>query len=235
MSGDAVIVAPELESPRPAEGADFSDAITFSFGDERVGVFGMARAGIADATATGLGVLFAGHATVAARAVGGVPLTAAAWESVDAAGVTTTVVDPLERWTVAFDAGDDGGFTLEFAAVGSAVASTGGGMAGYEQLCRVRGTVRVGDREVAVDCLGQRGHQWGRPDWNRLSMARTLGAWLADDSAVMISAFRDAKAKDHSHDAISAVVLEGSPLTEVAIGEPQLSNAYDEDVRKRRS
>jgi hypothetical protein len=225
----------ELETPRPAAGDGFSDAVTFSFGDDAVGLFGMARAGIADGTATGLAVLFAGHATVAARAQGGVELDAPTWEAVDAGGVTTTIVTPLERWTVAFDAGEDGGFALEFDAIGAPVALDGGGMTGYEQLCRVRGSVRVGERTVTVDCLGQRGHQWGSPDWDHLSMARTLGAWIAADSAVLISAFRAAKAKDHGRDAISAVVLEGTPLHPVEIEEPLLSTGYDEDGRQRRA
>jgi hypothetical protein len=224
-----------LEDPRPADGAGFSDAVTFSFGDDAVGLFGMARAGIADGAGSGLAVLFAGHATVAARAEGGVALPSTAWEAIDAGGVTTTVVQPLERWTVAFDAAADGGFALEFEAVGSPVAIEGGGMTGYEQLCRVRGTVRVGEREIAVDCLGQHGHQWGSPDWDHLSMARTIGAWIAADSAVFISAFRDAKAKDHGRDAISAVVLEGAPLLPVEIEEPLLSTTYDEDGRQRRT
>lgn len=224
-----------LEAPRPVVGTGFSDAVTFSFGDDAVGLFGMARAGIADGAASGLAVLFAGHATVAARAQSGVALSEPAWEAIDAAGVSTATIEPLQRWTVVFDAGEDGGFALEFAAIGAPVALEGGGMTGYEQLCRVHGAVRVGDRAVAVDCLGQRGHQWGTPDWDHLSMARTLGAWIAADSAVMISAFRAAKAKDHGRDAISAVVLEGSPLTPVEIEEPLLSTAYDDEGRQRRT
>lgn len=232
-------VDPALEAPRPSTGDAFSDAITFSFGDEAVGLFGMARAGIADGNGSGLAVLFAGHATVAARAQGAIALSALAWEAIDAGGVTTTIVEPLQRWTVGFDAGSDGGFALEFTAVASPVFLEGGvegsAMTGYEQLCRVRGTVRVADREIAVDCLGQRGHQWGSPDWDKLSMARTLGAWMGPDSAVLISAFRGAKAKDHGNDAIEAVVLEGTPLLPVAIEESLLSTGYDEDGRQRRA
>jgi hypothetical protein len=223
------------EAPRPVAGDGFSDAVTFSFGDDRVGLFGMARAGIADGAGSGLAVLFAGHATVAARAEGGVALTEPTWEAIDAGGVSTATIEPLERWTVVFDGGEDGGFALEFSAIGAPVAFEGGGMSGYEQLCQVRGAVRVGDRAVEVDCLGQRGHQWGSPDWDHLSMARTLGAWIAADSAVMISAFRAAKAKDHGRDAISAVVLEGTPLQVVEIEEPLLSTGYDEGGHQRRA
>lgn len=224
----------DLEAPRPATGAGFSDAVTFSFGDEQHGLFGMARIGLADGAGSGLALLFAGRETVAARAEGGVAVDSWAWESVRAAGVSTTVEAPLERWTVGFTA-DEGGFALTFEAIGEAAFLAGGGMEGYEQLCRVSGTVTVGGRTVEVSCLGQRGHQWGTPDWDHLSVARTVGAWLSPQLAVMIGAFRPAKAKDHARDQISAVVLEGAPPAPVAIAEPLLSTAYDGDGHQRRA
>ncbi len=72
----------DLEAPRPATGAGFSDAVTFSFGDEQTGVFGMARIGLADGAGSGLALLFAGRETVAARAEGGVATESWAWEAV---------------------------------------------------------------------------------------------------------------------------------------------------------
>ena len=57
---------------------------------------------------------------------------------------------------------------------------------GYEQLCRFRGTVR-GTR---VDCLGQRGHSWGAPDWSKIALTRTLTAWMDTETAVSVSAVR---------------------------------------------
>ena len=45
-----------------------------------------------------------------------------------------------------------------------------GGMEGYEQLCGVSGTVRTGGRSAHVRCLGQRGHAWGEPDWERIEI-----------------------------------------------------------------
>ena len=41
-------------------------------------------------------------------------------------------------------------------------------MEGYEQLCRVRGTMAG----RAVDGLGQRGHSWGNPDWDKIALTR---------------------------------------------------------------
>ena len=50
-------------------------------------------------------------------------------------------------------------------------------MEGYDQPCRVHGTVRAGGRELQLDALGQRGHSWGDPDWERIELARTVTAW----------------------------------------------------------
>jgi hypothetical protein len=227
-------VSVDLEAPRPAEGAGFSDAVTFSFGDEQHGIFGLARIGLADGAGSGLALLFAGRETVAARAEGGVDVPAWSWDAVRAAGVSTTVETPLQRWTVAF-AGDEGGFELTFEAIGEPAFLAGGGMEGYEQLCRVSGSATVGGRSVELSCLGQRGHQWGTPDWDHLSMARTVGAWLSPQLAVMICAFRPAKAKDHARDEVSAVVLEGLPPAPLAIADPLLSTAYDSDGHQRRA
>ncbi len=35
----------------------------------------------------------------------------------------------------------------------------------YEIPCRVRGTVKVGDETIELDCVGQRDHSWGARDW----------------------------------------------------------------------
>ena len=56
-------------------------------------------------------------------------------------------------------------------------------MAGYDQPCRVRGTVRVGGRARALDGLGQRGHSWGDADWERIALARTVTAWIGRGAA----------------------------------------------------
>lgn len=224
-----------LEAPRPADGGGFSDAVTFAFGDAAADVFGLARVGLADGAGSGLAVLFAGHATVAVRAEGGAPVSGPGWEGVAAGGVSTTVEEPLRSWTVTFDGEADGSFSLSFSALGEAAELSGGGMTGYEQLCSVRGTAVVGGRSVAIDCLGQRGHSWGTPDWDRMAMARSVGAWLDPELAVVMSAIRAAKASDHSRDDVRAVVLEGSPPGAVAVAEPRLSTAFDAEGHQRRA
>ncbi|MBS1891111.1 MAG: hypothetical protein JST59_07450 [Actinobacteria bacterium] len=36
----------------------------------------------------------------------------------------------------------------------------------FEQSCRVRGSLTLGDREIAVDTRGHRDHSWGTREWN---------------------------------------------------------------------
>ena len=227
-----MIVTAEHEPPRPADRAGFSDAVTFAFGDARAGVYGMARAGLADAGASGLAVLFRDGATVAVRAEGGTPADGG-WESIDAAGVTTRIVAPFESWAVGFDGGDHGGFALEAQALGVPATTEGGGMQGYEHLVHVRGTVRAGGEEIAVDCLGQRGHQWGAPDWDRMTLARTVSAWFAPDLAVLLSAVRPAKGREHDAEELTGTVLEGVPVSPVPIATPLLSTTYDREQHQR--
>jgi hypothetical protein len=206
-----VTVTAQQEEPQ-LDGDGAVDAVTIAFGDPRQRLYGLARLGLPGPT--GMGILFEGSEVVA----------------VETEGVTTEVVEPLERWRARF--GDY--FELELEALAPPAelaaddpAARAGGMLGYEQLCRVRGTVE--DRPV--DCLGQRGHSWGRPDWDQIELARTVSAWLDDKTAVTLTAVRPSKAKHHSEEAVAAYVVEGGEP--VAVAEPLLSTTYDADGRQR--
>jgi hypothetical protein len=106
-------------------------------------------------------------------------------------------------------------------------------MQGYEQLCAVSGRVTVGGQERRIDCLGQRGHSWGTPDWKRIELARSLSAWLGADRAVMLAAARPARAKGHGDEAVAAWLVDGDEP--VAIGDPRLSTTYDGGLRQQRA
>jgi len=133
-------------------------------------------------------------------------------------------------------AGEDPAFrdavTFSFGDAGQPVARAGG-MEGYEQLCRVSGSVRVGRRSVDVRCLGQRGHLWGAPDWGRIELARTVSAWMGDDRAVFVTAVRPAKAKHHDEEAVAGFVLDGGEPH--AVFDARLSTTYDAELRQRRA
>jgi hypothetical protein len=266
-----VTVTVQDEAPRGLV-ADQSDAVTVAFSNADADVCGVARIGRAlvdgEIVTSGLGLLFAGGEPVAARAEGGAPADGAGWGGADAGGVHTEVVEPLRAWRVRF-ASEDGehGFALDLEAASAPAqlesglpAAKLGGMEGYEQLVRVAGTVTVAGRERRFSGRGQRGHSWGSPDWDRLSVARTLGVWLDGDSGVTLTAVRPAKAKSHADEEIHAVLLApasagAAPGTDVAegggiaaasnggpvegaslatvIADPRLSTTYDADGRQQ--
>ncbi|HKG38532.1 MAG TPA: hypothetical protein VKB25_06045 [Conexibacter sp.] len=239
------MIGPEHETARTDEsGADgFGDAVTFAFGDPQRELYGSARLGLVPgdpARASGLGLLFRGGELIAVDAAGGIELSGAAdWSEVVAGDVRATVERPLEAWQVSYD-GDDGGFELHFEALGDpaeigsgAVAASAAGLHGYEQVCHVSGSVRCGDERTRIDCLGQRGHQWGAPDWERITLARTVSAWFDDGSGIALASIRPHDAVAHADEAVSAFLIETGLVTTIA--EPLLSTTLDGDGRQRRA
>ena len=237
-------VTAEHDAPRPRTGDGFSDAVTVAFGDERAGLYGVARLGLADNGASGLAILFHGGAPVAVKAEGGVAAGApSSWDEVSAAGLDTEVVEPLRAWRLHF-ASDEASLDLDLHAL-SAVAeldpehpvARAGGMAGFEQACHVTGTATVGGRRLDVDALGQRGHSWGAPDWDRISLARTVAAWLDDELAVSLTAIRPAGAKHHEDERVAATILDRDPESgrerASLVADPRLSTTYDGDGRQK--
>jgi len=228
-----VTVTPDLEDPRPAGGEGFSDAVTFSFGDAEADVYAVARLGLSgEHSASGLGLVFSGGEPVAVQADGVVDVTERNWAAIDAAGLSTTVERPLEAWTLAF-APDGATFDLNVEAMSAPGEMADGGMEGYEQLCRFTGAATVAGNRVAIDCLGQRGHSWGAPDWEQMALARTLGAWIGDDLGVWLLAIRPAGSDRHDQESIAAYVYDGGEPIQVQ--EPRLSTGYDAAQRQRRA
>ena len=238
------MIGPEHETTRAGEpgAAGFGDAVTFAFGDPDHGIYGSARLGLVPGEplrASALGLLFRGGDLVAVDAIGAVELPGADWTALEVGDVRATVERPLEAWTVAYD-GDDGGFELRFEALGEpaelgsgAVAASAAGLQGYEQLCTVRGTVRCGEERTLVQCLGQRGHQWGAPDWERIALARTVAAWFDDGSGVALASVRPDDAASHADEAVTACLIREGHVT--AVADPRLSTTLDEAGRQRRA
>ena len=220
-------IGPEHEAPQ-ASGAGASDAFTVAFGDLGQRVYGLARLGVVPGEGGSpsysvMGLLFDGTDPIAVRAEGAV-------SAETPAGVVMETAEPLRRWRVAFE----DAFDLELEALTDPVAldpahpvARAGGMEGYEQLVRVRGTA-AGRR---VDCLGQRGHSWGAPDWSKIALTRTLSAWMDTETAVSVSAVRPASAKHHADEAVAATLITGG--APVPVAEPLVSTTYDGDGRQR--
>ncbi len=145
---------------------------------------------------------------------------------------------PLERWTLRAEG--ELRFELTFEAMtppaeygGRQAVVKAGGMEGYEQVCRVRGTMQAGGRERAVRALGQRGHSWGNPDWDKIALTRNLGAWFDDGTGSVLATVRPAKAEHHADEAIWAAVLDSERA--LSVEEPRLSTTTDEAGRQIRA
>jgi hypothetical protein len=238
------MIGPEHETVRAGEPgvAGFGDAVTFAFGDPEQGLYGSARLGLVPGEpvlASGLGLLFRDGDLAAVGASGGIELAQADWRSVEAGDVRATVEQPLQSWQVAYD-GDEGGFELRFEALSApadlahgAVAASAAGLHGYEQLCGVSGTVRVGEQRWQVACLGQRGHQWGAPDWERIALARTVSAWFEGGRGVALASVRPDGDASHADEAVSATLLDAEAVTPIA--DPLLSTTLDGEGRQLRA
>lgn len=253
---------PALERPRASEAPGFSDAVTCAFADADSGVQGTVRLGLAAGAASGLTMVFVGGVPAIAHAEGGIAADApGSYDDLRAAGVVHRVLEPHRRWSVVTEL-EGARLELELEATGppfvldpSAPAARRGGMEGYEQPCRVRGRLdyQVPGEEpasIAIAGTGQRGHQWGAPDWETLELSRTLTGWFGDDLAFNVSALRPAGAASHADEVAwsavarpPAMVRRGDdeddgpapadPSVPVAVDapEPRISTTVDADGR----
>jgi hypothetical protein len=211
-----------------------TDAVTFAWADASAGLYGLAR------VATGLTADGAEQPSALAVVFSGRdPLGAVAVAGRDAANVVSaSVEEPLRRWTVR--AAGELAFELQFTATTPSAELGGrdkvvktGGLQGYEQVCRVAGTVRVDGRSRSVDGLGQRGHAWGNPDWDKIALTRTVGAWFDDGSGVVIGAVRPDGVTAHADEAIWAAALDGERTR--IVDDARLSTTSDEAGRQIRA
>jgi hypothetical protein len=239
------MIGADSELVRTPTGPAFADAVTFAFGDEEAQLYGLARIGLSPGedgevrSGSALALLFAGRDPVAAIARGGLEAGAdAGWDAIELGGLRMTVDEPLRVWRVAMDA-ERHGFDLRFEALtppaeidADAAVVRAGGMAGYEQLCGVTGTMRADGREREIRCLGQRGHGWGEPDWSRIESARTLAAWPDAGYGLALASVRP-NGTEHADELVWAALLDEEGTLRVE--DARVSTTYDDDGRQRRA
>jgi hypothetical protein len=228
------VSAADLEAPRALRKPGDTDAVTFAWADDSSGLYGLARcAGGAGAdgaaSASALAVAFAERDTLGAIAEAGPE---------PPPELSAETEEPLKRWTVRADG--DVQFALTFEAVTEPASYRGrqalvkaGGMEGYEQLCRVRGTMRAGGRDRPVRGLGQRGHSWGNPDWDKISLTRAIGAWFDDGTALVVGTVRPASAQHHADEAAWGASLTADLVRD--LDEIRLSTTSDGEQRQIRA
>jgi hypothetical protein len=181
------------------------EAVTFAWADQAAELYGQVRL----SPTGGRAVAFSGRESL----------------------LTTDDVTATSEWAVG---GPD--LVLEFEATtppaelsGRNPVTKASGLEGHTQLCRVQGTVAG----KPVRGLGQRDRVWGRPDWDKIALTRTVGAWLDDGSGVVVVTVRPAGASSHADEAGWAVALDAERVRKIE--DPRLSTTTDADGRPRRA
>jgi hypothetical protein len=257
---------PELERPRLSEDPAFSDAVTCAFADIPSGVQGSVRIGLTAEGASGLIMVFVDGQPAVAQAEGAIAVPDAPqdYSAIKAAGIDHEVLEPHRRWRTRVES-VAGRLDLTFEATGPAPmldprtkAARLGGMEGYEQPCRVTGTLTLlapahTERTIAIDGVGQRGHLWGAPDWSTITLSRTVTGWFDDGLAFNVSALRPVGGRSHADeiawstvtrpappepdddetqgDDEEAEAVHAGPLEAVDAPEPRISTTTDETGR----
>ncbi len=126
-----------------------------------------------------------------------------------------------EPWRVTADG-------LELTATALGAAADLAPFDGFDQLCEVTGTIRLGGDEHSLSALGRRGVRAGI-DLSRLDSLRDLGAWFAPDDGLTLTAARPRGAKGHDRDVVAASVFGEDGAKPVA--DPRLSSTYSADGR----
>jgi hypothetical protein len=99
-----------------------------------------------------------------------------------------------------------------------------GGADGFDQLCRVGGTIAQDGAGVELECLGRRATRAGL-DLSRYASIRDVSMWFEPDEGVALTALRPRKAKHHAKDIVVAAVLDAADAKPVV--DPRLSTTYD--------
>ena len=104
--------------------------------------------------------------------------------------------------------------------------------------CRVHGTVaRRRRRARSVDCLGQRGHSWGAPDWDRMALARTRRRLARRTTAALTlpRCARPRRKPARRRGGLRRVAARAATRSRAASPTRALSTTYDGEGRQRRA
>jgi hypothetical protein len=213
------MIGPQDEAPKEGAGA-FQDAVTVELCDLDRGICAFVRLVEAAEPSGSSGVALACVNDEAVAALD------------DRGRIGLGTAEPLVRWTCRFEQEavvleaelEAASAPIEF---GGPVAAAAG-VNGYEQLCRVRGSIRVGETRTEIDGVGRRAHEWGEPTAAR---RRSLYA-VAGDRAVTLTAVRPPGAADHGDELIAAHIVRPESVPE-PFETARLSTIYDVSGRPR--
>lgn len=127
-------------------------------------------------------------------------------------------------WTLAGERAD-----LTLSAAGEPAAAANG----FDQLCRVRGWIVVGDARHPVDSLGRRG-VCPALDPHELGSIRDLSGWFEPGEGLALRSLRSRGARGHDRDVVTAALLAPAGVSATAVAEPRMSTTYAADGRPTR-
>jgi hypothetical protein len=131
-------------------------------------------------------------------------------------------VDDAEDWRLAADGAD---LTISPEGLASPASADDVALAGFDQLCRVRGRIAAVDGAIReLDCLGRRGARAQLPDPRRFESVRDVSAWFGPDDGIVLSAARPRRAAGHAGDLVTATVFD--PEGPLVVADPRLSTTY---------
>jgi len=96
-------------------------------------------------------------------------------------------------------------------------------VSGFQELCRVQGTVTLAGSASEVDCVGTRCVIEG-VDAGSLGSARAVSGWFGDDDAFMLLALRGTGDVGQEADLVAATLFD--PEGWVPVSDPRLSTTY---------
>jgi hypothetical protein len=142
-------------------------------------------------------------------------------------------VEPLSRWNARFRHGAVA-LEVEVEATSAPIdldeplLAEAAGVHRYEQLCRVRGELRVDGDHTPIEGVGRRAHAWGDPAATRF---RSLYA-VARERALTVTAVRPPSGGGHGEEVIAAYLVQPQSEPE-RFESARLSTIYDSAGRPR--
>jgi hypothetical protein len=195
-----MIVAADEQLHEPGADEHWQESYYFNWADREGRSFGLARWGYNPAARKIDGVLLSmrdGQPEFIYPAVGidmGDAELPGAEYGLRANRLSFTMREPLARWHIGLSGRDGVDLTWTafhephdyhdgLKALGAADEDLALAPAHFEQCGSVRGTVRLGGREVEIDGLGHRDKSWGLRDWNAITGWEWLSAQFGEDLA----------------------------------------------------
>jgi hypothetical protein len=113
------------------------------------------------------------------------------WDVMTVGGLSYRMLRSCQTWAVQLDDGDNAKAHLEWDGFSGAVHYDDGeaklpkavAWGHYEQSCRVRGDLVIGERRIAFDGMGQRDHSWGYRHWAGLHQWHWITGFFGEDRA----------------------------------------------------